>query len=206
MRISIYARVSTRDGRQDLENQLSPLREWATRLGGKIVTEYVDEVSGSKGDRKALNRLLEDAHRRQFDCLLIWALDRLSREGISRMLGYLERLRQCDVRVLSHQEPWLDTGGPVSDLLIAIFGWVAAQERQRIRERILAGLKTAKAKGKRLGRPERQVDMVKLTKLRSRGFTLRQIAQAVGVPKSTVSVLLSRKSPPISASENLIIS
>lgn len=132
MRIALYARISTSNGRQDAENQLSELRQWAKRLSGEIAAEYVDEASGSRNDRKSLNLMLTDAHRRRFDTILVWALDRLSREGISRLTGYLEQFKRHGVRVLSHQEPWLDTTGPVSDLLIAIFGWVAQQEREQV--------------------------------------------------------------------------
>ena len=199
MRIALYSRVSTSDGRQDTDNQLVPLRDWASRLGGDITEEYIDEASGSKADRVALNKLMNDAHRRKFDVLLIWALDRLSREGIARLSGYLERLKACGIRVLSHQEPWLDTAGPVSDLLIAIFGWVAQQERSRIRERVQAGLRTAKAKGKRLGRPERLVDMRKAHRLLFEGNSRRQIAMILGVPKSTISRLLSQKPSAVTA-------
>jgi DNA invertase Pin-like site-specific DNA recombinase len=189
----LYARVSTSDGRQNAGNQLTVLRQWADRLGGNILEEYVDEASGSKADRMALNRLMDDAHKRKFDVVLIWALDRMSREGIARLSGYLERLKACGVRVLSHQEPWLDTAGPVADLLIAIFGWVAQQERSRIRERVLAGLETAKARGKKLGRPIRSIDLGKASLLRSQGHSVRLIAQVLGIPKSTVARLLSQK-------------
>lgn len=193
MRIAIYARVSTSDGRQDLENQLSPLRAWANHNGSNIVEEYCDEVSGAKNNRKAFNLMMEDAYRRKFDVLMVWALDRLTREGVGKMLQCLERLKACGIRVVSHQETWLDTNGPVSDLLIAIFGWVASQERQRIRERVLAGLKTAKAKGKKLGRPVRVVNLPKILELRSQGQTMREIAQSVGVPRSTIAKALSQK-------------
>ena len=199
MKTAVYARISTQGGRQDLSNQLNPLREWADRLGGSIVQEYVDEASGSKSDRIALGQLLEDAHRRKFDTLLIWALDRLSREGIARMSGYLEKLKACGVRVLSHQEPWLDTSGPVADLLIAIFGWVAQQERLRIRERVMAGLKTARAKGKSLGRPKRVVDVDRANILSNQGLGVREIAQHLGIPKSTIARILSQKPLTIAA-------
>lgn len=193
MKIAIYARTSTSGGKQELDNQLVPLREWATRLGGHIVTEYVDEASGSRSDRVALNKMLEDAHKRHFDVLLVWALDRLSREGIARLAGYLERLKRCGVRVMSNQENWLDTSGPVADLLIAIFGWVAQQERERIRERVLAGLKVARAKGKKLGRPKRTFDSQKAQLLCSQGHTMRQVAQMLGIPRATLSRVLSQK-------------
>lgn len=121
---SAFAR-RTKDGRQDVSNQLIQLRQWADRLGGEVVGEYVDECSGSRSDRVALKKLLDDAHRRQFDTMIVWALDRLSREGIGRMAGYLEQLKNCGVRVLSHQEPWLDTAGPVAELITAVFAWTA---------------------------------------------------------------------------------
>lgn len=193
MKISIYARISTNNSRQEIENQITPLKEWAERLSGGIVGEYMDEASGSKSDRKALQQLIEDARLRKFDTLLIWALDRLSREGIARMSGYLETLRGYGVRVLSHQEPWLDTSGPVSDLLIAIFGWVAQQERNRIRERVLCGLRSAKAKGKTFGRPKRNVDVEKAHAYKKEGYSLRDIAQFMGIPRATLARALSQK-------------
>lgn len=195
MRIAIYARVSLSNGRQELDNQLVPLRKWAERLGGLAITEFVDEASGGKHDRKALTQLLDAAHKRDFDILLVWALDRLSREGIARMTGYLEQFKNYGVKVMSHQESWLDTSGPVSDLLIAIFGWVAKQERLRIRERVLAGLERAKLKGKKLGRPSRFVDNRQLSALKEKGLTIRQMAQHLGIPKSTLSRALSQNPP-----------
>ena len=100
---------------------------------------------------------------------------------------------------MSHQEPWLDTAGPVSDLLMAVFAWVAQQERARIRERVMAGLKTAKAKGKKLGRPSRGVNLAKARDLKSKGHSLRQIAQFLGVPRSTLARVLSQKPHAVAA-------
>ena len=98
--------------------------------------------------------MFNDANKRAFDLLLIWALDRFSREGISNTLGYLERLKRSGIAVKSLQETWLDTRDDgIGQLLLAIFSWVAGQERKRIRERTLAGLKRARESGKRLGRP-----------------------------------------------------
>lgn len=193
MRIAIYVRISTNGEKQDLENQLQPLKEWAARLGDPSPLIFSDEASGSKADRIGLNQALEGAHKRTYDTLLVWALDRLSREGIARMAGYLERLRASGVRVLSHQESWLDTAGPVSDLLIAIFGWVAQQERARLRERTLAGLARAKAQGRGGGRPKRRFDSDRALGLAAQGVPIRRIAQLVGTPRSTVSRFLSQK-------------
>lgn len=196
MRIALYARISTTSGNQDANNQLLQLREWACRLGGEITGEYTDKCSGAKSDRVALKRLLDDAHRCKFDTMLIWALDRLSREGIGRMAGYLEQLKGCGVRVLSHQEPWLDTAGPVAELITAVFAWTAKFERRRLSERVLAGLERARKQGKKLGRPKSRIDKEKALKLRREGSSIRRISQLMGIPRSTVSDLLSEKGPP----------
>lgn len=122
-RACLYVRVSTAE--QTVENQERELREWAGRLGFEVAPAHVyhDTASGARSDREALAAVLTGAHRRQFDVLLLWALDRLTHEGIGATARYLEQLRAADVRVMSHQEPWLDTGGPVGDLLVAVFAW-----------------------------------------------------------------------------------
>lgn len=159
MKIAIYTRVSKSDESQDPNNQLNPLRDYAKALGGEIVGDYVDMASGSRPDREQFLMMLEDADKRKFDLLLIWSLDRLSREGISNTMGYIERLRRNNVAIKSLQESWLDTReGGVGELLISIFAWVAKQERLRIVERTKAGLARAKANGVKLGRREGSKD------------------------------------------------
>jgi DNA invertase Pin-like site-specific DNA recombinase len=154
MRIALYCRVSKNDESQDPVNQLNPLRDYAKALGGEVTGEYVDKASGGNGDRQAFLQMLNDADKRKFDLLLIWALDRLSREGISNTLGYLERLKRNGIALKSLQESWLDTRDEgLGQLLLAIMSWVAQQERRRIVERTKAGLEKAKKQGKRLGRP-----------------------------------------------------
>lgn len=159
MRIALYARVSKADQSQDPENQLRPLRAMAHSLMPEHIPytafkEYVDMASGGSSDRVHFLAMLKAADQRQFDLLLIWSLDRLSREGISNTLGYLERLKRAGVAVKSLQESWLDTRDEgIGQLLLAIMAWVAQQERRRILERTKAGLARAVAKGKKLGRP-----------------------------------------------------
>ena len=83
-RTAIYGRVSTADGRQEVNNQLDELRRFAAMQGWDIVTEYIDHESGGHADRPELQRMLGDAAQRRFDVLLFWALDRLTREGALR--------------------------------------------------------------------------------------------------------------------------
>ncbi|MFH1622818.1 MAG: recombinase family protein [Candidatus Omnitrophota bacterium] len=154
MRIAIYTRVSKNDDSQDPQNQLTPLRNYARALGGDIVEEYTDLASGGSADRINLLKMFDDADKWKFDLVLVWALDRFSREGISNTLGYLERLKRNGVALKSLQESWLDTRDDgLGQLLLAIFSWVAQQERKRIVERTKAGLDRAKRDGKTLGRP-----------------------------------------------------
>ena len=158
MKIALYCRVSKNDESQDPGNQLNPLRDYARALGGDIAQEYVDMSSGSNGDRKEFLRMLADADKRKFDLVLVWALDRLSREGISNTLGYIERLRKSGVTLKSLQESWVDTDDGPGEIMVAVLAWVAKQERRRIVERTKAGLERAKKAGKRLGRPEGKKD------------------------------------------------
>lgn len=185
MRIGIYGRVSKSDESQDPQNQLNPLRDYAKAIGGEIVSEYVDLASGGNGERENFVRMLNDADKRAFDLLLIWALDRFSREGISNTLGYLERLKRNGVAVKSLQETWLDTRDDgVGQLLLAVFSWVASQERKRIRERTLAGLKRAREAGKQLGRPAGSKDK---KRRRKSGYNMRWMADKQSpLPKSEI--------------------
>lgn len=171
MRIAIYCRVSKSDESQDPVNQLNPLRDYARALGGEIIAEYVDMASGGTSDRVQFIQMLEDADKRKFDLVLVWALDRLSREGISNTLGYLERLKRNNIALKSLQESWLDTRDEgLGQLLLAIFSWVAQQERKRIVERTKAGLERAVKNGKRLGRPAGSKDK---KKRRKSGYNIR---------------------------------
>ena len=183
-RAALYVRVSTPE--QTVANQELELRRWAERLGHEVVNVYADTASGARGGRVALASVLAGAHRREFDVLLIWSLDRLSREGIGAIARYMDQLRAAGVRVQSHQEPWLDTTGPVGELLIAIFGWVAQQERQRIGERVRAGQARARAQGVHIGRRPRAVDVEEVRRRREAGQGWRRIARALKIPTTTI--------------------
>ncbi len=183
-RAAIYLRVSTKD--QTTENQERELRRWAEGLGLQVASVYRDTMTGSRADRVGLLAALAAGHAREYDVLLIWSLDRLTREGIGAMLRYLETLRAMNVRVLSLKESWVDTSSPVWDLLVAVFAWVAQQERQRIGERVRAGQARARAQGVHLGRKPRVVDIEELRRRRAAGQGWRRIARAMKAPTSTL--------------------
>ena len=156
MKVAIYARVSTSDGRQHTDNQVDELVAWAARLGHEVTQVYCDRVTGTKAaeERPALAEALRDAHERRYDVLLCWALDRLSRGGIGATAAILARLKGAGVGLRSYKESWLDTSTPaIGELLTAVFAWVARQEADRIRDRVHAGLDRAKRRGTRAARP-----------------------------------------------------
>jgi DNA invertase Pin-like site-specific DNA recombinase len=162
MRVAIYARVSTHDKDQDPETQLHQLRAWCLNAGHDIIAEYVDHVSGAKAakQRPKLAVLFDDASKRKFDLVLVWALDRLSREGMAATVGYLQRLNGVGVAFHSYTEPLLSTDNElVRDIVLAVMASLAKQERQRISDRTRAGMARAKAQGKAIGRPA--IDLMK---------------------------------------------
>ncbi len=149
---AILARVS--DAGQHSENQFPDLIAWAQRRGLEVVVTYQFQESAWKGaHQKQLTQVYRDARAGKFQVLLVWALDRLSREGQLATLEIVHRLGQSGVQVWSYQEPWTEAGGELLDLLLAIAGWVARMESNRRSERTKGGLARAGADGKRLGRP-----------------------------------------------------
>src|SRR5262249_52033545 len=162
---------------QEIQNQLRQLREFAAQSGWSIAAEYIDHESGKISDREQFQEMFEAASKRQFDVLLFWSLDRLSREGLLPTLQHLQRLTAYGVRYRSLAEQYFDSCGIFRDAVIAIIATVANQERIRIGERVRAGLATARNKGKRLGRPRVFVSRVRIESLRQEGKSWREIAE-----------------------------
>ena len=185
-RVALYARVSTRDKGQDPANQLTPLRRFAKTQKWRVVTEYVDQDSGANGNRPQFKEMFAAASRREFDVLLFWSLDRFSREGIVPTLTSLKRLSDYGVKWRSFQEPYIDTTTGFGDVIAAFVAKIAELERERIRERIKAGLANAKAKGKVLGRPRLVVNRAAVHRLRREGRSIRDIAATTHLSRGTV--------------------
>lgn len=152
MKVVIYSRVST--SQQDTQNQTLVLTEWAKQRGFEVVKVYEEEESAWKaGHQRQLAQLRTDAGKRRFDIVLVWALDRLSREGALAILTLVNTLKAYGVKVISYQEAWTEAPGELAEVLYAIAGWVARMESQRRSERTKAGMARARAQGKVLGRP-----------------------------------------------------
>jgi len=168
-KVVIYLRVSSNE--QTTENQLPALQKWVTDRGHELVEVYSENESAWKsGHQRELGRLFTDLHRRKVDVCLVWALDRLTREGIARIFELVNRFKAYGVRVISYQESWTEQTGPMADLLYAITAWVAEFESKRRSERTLAGLARALREGKKLGRPKGSKDKAKRQRT---GYLLR---------------------------------
>jgi len=205
MRVALYARVSTLNG-QHPEMQLAELREYASRRGWKIAGEYVDEgVSGSKESRPELNRLMGDAHGRQFDIVLVWKIDRFGR-SLKHLVNALADLDAYGVTFASLKDN-LDLSTPSGRLTFQIIGAMAEFERALIQERVKAGLHNARRNGKQLGRPRRIVDLDDIARMKAEGHSLRNIAKKLGVGYGTVRQRLAgeRKTPSSGAAAEIAV-
>jgi DNA invertase Pin-like site-specific DNA recombinase len=190
MRICLYGRVST--DRQETQNQITQLREFASTQGWKIVHEYVDVASGKSSDRLQFRALFAAAAKREFDLVLFWGLDRFSREGVFETLRHLQTLTSYGVGYRSFTEQYLDSCGIFKDAVVSILAVVAKQERVRLSERTLSGLARARAQGRVGGRPKAVCDVRTLHRLRASGKSLAAIGKECGgLSKTTVARLLS---------------
>ena len=185
-RVAIYARISTKDKGQDTENQLAELRRFAAASGWKISREYVNEASAKSGERDQFKAMFEDASRRKFEILLVWALDRLTREGVAETFTYIKRLLAERVQFVSYTEAHFRTTGPAGELMIAIAAWIAEQERRRISERTIAGLDRVRASGVKLGPKPIECDVDEIRRLRATGLSVRKIAAQMGLKHAHV--------------------
>jgi DNA invertase Pin-like site-specific DNA recombinase len=192
-KVALYARVSTRDGRQDTENQLIALREYCAKQGWEVVGEYVDHETGGTSKRPHFQQMFADARARKFDLVLFWSLDRLSREGVSATLNHLERLTDAGVNWRSFTEQYLDSCGIFRDAVLSILATIAKQERVRRSERASAAIAKLRRKGHtdHLGRPRKVIDRDRARRLHREGWSVRKIADDLGVSAMTVQRIVT---------------
>jgi DNA invertase Pin-like site-specific DNA recombinase len=173
--------------------QLRELREYCQRRGWSVAGEYVDVgISGTKEKRPELDRLLAEAHRRRFDAIVVWKFDRFAR-SVSHLLRALETFQALGIEFVSLSEQ-LDTSTPTGKMVFTVLGAVAELERSLIVERVKAGLRNARAKGKRLGRPRSIVDAAAVARLRAQGTPWREIAAKLKVGVGTLYRIAPRRS------------
>lgn len=185
MKVALYTRVSTQE--QEPENQLMELREYCKTSGYTIYKEFTDKVSGGKSekDRPQFAQMLKDASQKKFDLLLVWSLDRFTREGSIATINYLTMLNSYNVMFKSYTQQYFDTSGIFRNTLIALMADLAAQERLLLSDRVKAGMKRAKQAGLKTGRPKlkKKDEIISLIK---QGLPNRQISKLLKVAESTV--------------------
>ncbi len=193
---ALYVRVSTSD--QTVENQIEVARGLAVARGYTDCEVYPEVESAAK-KRPVYDRMLADVRAGRVGCVCVVALDRLHRS----MRGAIDTVLELDrlgVRLLSVREPWLDTSGPIRPLLVAIFGWVAEQEREILISRVNAGIARARKHGTKSGRPmgrppaspvlvSAAVDLVRS------GVSVSEAARRKGLARSSVRRAMAAPAP-----------
>src|SRR5438132_4318754 len=189
-RLAIYASVGTTNHGQDAGLQTRELRQFGEARGWTLAGEYIDVgISGAKDSRPELDRLMADAHRRRFDVVVVWKFDRFAR-SVSHLLRALETFDALGIAFVSLSEQ-MDTTTPAGRMVFTVLGSVAELERSLIVERVKAGLRNARAKGKRLGRPPAVLDAARIGRLHAQGRSIRQIASELGCSRSLVHKTLA---------------
>lgn len=198
MKVALYARVSTVDKGQDPELQLRPMREYCERMGWQC-KEFVDWASGKDLKRPALTEMMNQIKSREYDCLMVWKLDRLARSLINLIdIVYGElHPRHIEFICLTQQ---MDTTTPTGRLLFGILGSLSEFEHDLTGERVKEGMALAKAKGIRLGRRRVIDDGVRGKRLLGRildayssGLGIRGTARKMVMPPGTVYNILKRE-------------
>ncbi len=204
VKVAIYARVSldeqNRDSRQfqDPENQLKPLRDFCKSLGYEVVKEYIDKMSGANPARPDFRAMLADGLQRRFSGIVVWKLDRFSREGVIPTMSYIKRLKDRGIWLKSMTESWLDTSQEgITEIVLAIMSWAASEERKKISERTKAGIARRKSLGKwKGGRPKKELKPEQestVLKLQKEGKSALQISRVIKVSKYTLQKFLDGK-------------
>ena len=188
MKVALYARVSTKDKGQSTENQVPDLRRFAEAHGHTVYKEYVEEESAGTGERAQFKTLFADAHRRCFDLVLFWSLDRFSREGALPTLQYLNQLESWGVGYKSYTEQYLDSTGLFKDAIVSILATLAKQERVRLSERTKAGMARKVAQGVKMGPPAKSQEQIEqIRRLKGGGMSNYAIGKAMKMSASTVA-------------------
>lgn len=138
MKVAIYVRVST--GKQEVENQLSQLREYSKKCNHEVYKEYIDVISGKEDSRPSYDLMFRDAHKRLFELVLFWDLSRFSRSGTLFTLQKLKELENLGIDWESYQEPYFKSIGQFKDVILSVISTVAKIEREKISQRTKAGL------------------------------------------------------------------
>jgi len=177
-KVAVYIRVSTT--KQELENQKTQLERYCDKSDWEVFKIYSDIITGKEESRPAYDKLYQDAHKKLYDGVLFWSLDRFARSGTLFTLQKLRELDNLEIFWHSYQEPYISSVGPWKDVVISIFATIAKLERERISERTKAGLERVKSKGVKLGRKSISKETIdEVIELLKKGVSYRKISEQV---------------------------
>jgi DNA invertase Pin-like site-specific DNA recombinase len=187
LRAALYVRISPIDQHPET---LHDLRQLATQRGYEVVKEYIDKISSAKARHPALDGLLSDARRRQFDVVLTSSLTSMAR-SVKHCLSVLNRLNQLGIGFVSCQED-IDTTaeGTMGQALVVIVSALSELQRNLVVEAVKAGMLRCKLLGGRIGRRPLAVNRVEIVKDRALGLSLTDVAKKHGVSRGTVCRLV----------------
>ena len=189
-RVIIYARVSTRD--QNIDMQLIDLRSYAEARKLNIVKEYIDYASGSRSDRENYQKMLNDVRKRKTVIVIVWKFDRFAR-STKELINALEEFNSLGVDFVSYKEN-VDTSTPAGKILFTMISAFAEFERSIIRERVIAGIEKAKAKGVKLGRPKLPPFKIQQAiQMKEKGCGYTAICKKLGISKSAYYMIFENK-------------
>ena len=184
MRAAIYARVGVSGGTQTCDNQLRDLREYCRARGWTDVREFIDTgISGTKERLPSLDKMMVEVKAKRVDVVVVAAFDRFGR-SVRHLVETLELFRHLDVEFISLREQ-IDTGSSLGQAIFTIIAAIAQLERSLIVERVKAGLRRARAEGKRLGRPRLRVDHRRLESIARQKLPVRLAARELGISPSS---------------------
>lgn len=192
MKVALYARVSTFDKWQTNLNQLLPIREYVEKRWWTVYKEYTDTISWAKENRPWLDKLMNDAHKRKFDCIVVFRFDRMGR-STKHLLWLLDTFTHLGIDFVSYNEN-IDSSTPWGKLMFTMITAFAEFERSIIAERVRAWLARAKAQGKKLGRPKKKISYTVVNKvkdLRDKWMSIRKIVNTLNIKKNQVERILS---------------
>ncbi len=180
----VYRRVSS--DRQTTDNQMPDISRLVEAMDLEV-RHVFDETAPAGKARPELNRMMAMAKRGDLRGyrLVLWSLDRLGR-SLTGNLQLILDLEQNGCSVISVKEPWMSQDGPVRSLLLAVFSWVAEQERTRLSQRVIASVERARRAGKKLGRPRKFINVEEALRLRAQGLSIEDTAIRLGVGRSTL--------------------
>lgn len=186
MKTALYARVSTQNHHQDPEVQLRDQREFCSRTGREVVEVYVDHgISGTKASRPELNRLMADAAAGKFESVVVWKFDRFARSS-SHLLKALETFQSRGISFASVTES-VDTNTPMGKMVFTVLSAVAEMERSLTVERIRAGMRNARAKGSKIGRPAKLFNVQAVRDRIFLGEQRQHIAKDLGISPALIT-------------------